>query len=55
MPAPMLFGSGGKPDIQDLNGLEVNRLTPRQTVPSSRAENRLSSFCSEPLSIDFNP
>jgi hypothetical protein len=46
MPPPMLLGSGGKPDIQDLNGLEVNRSTSRRTVPSLRAENKWSPSCS---------
>jgi hypothetical protein len=55
----MLLGSGGKPDIRDLNGLEVVRLRSGQKVPSLRAENgwrvflandkRLISELTEPL------
>jgi hypothetical protein len=54
MPPPMLSGSGGKPDIQDLNGREV---TPRPSRPAEHllhAANRRSPPAVEPPSPAYD-
>ena len=53
MQPPTLFGSGGKPDIQDLNGPEVTPPPSLQIAPLSHAENRRSHDCcaSHPVAI----